>query len=266
MKNFGKSMLYLVAEYLPLPYTFRMYSARNKMLSMTDDLVKQRQNAEQKTFLLDMMINSLSKRQLETNTFLFFLAGHETTASALNWSIYLLAKYPDIQGRVREELDRVLGGKPVESDQLKDLLYLDMFVKEVMRYGNPVAIIVSRRTVKELYLDNYRIPKGTKIGLAIHAIHRNPEFWPNPDVFDPERFSPAKMSKQHPFAYLPFSLGKRVCIGNNFSLMEQKVFLSLLLQKFIVTDAEEKGKPFCTDPDSLTYTPEKVTVTLTKRE
>jgi len=268
-RQLGKSAVNLLKEYLPLPATFKLYAAKDKLVAMTDDLIKKRRESGEKKYLLDMMLDanpSLSKKQLETNTFLFFIAGHETTASALNWAFYLLAKHPDIQERVRDEVDKVLGGKIVEADQLKDLLYLDMFIKEVMRYGTPIPLLASRAANQDIYLDNHFLPKGTRVGLAIHAIHHNPEFWPNPDVFDPERFNPAKIGKQHPFAFLPFSLGKRVCIGNNFSLMEQKVFLSMLLQRYVVSNGEDPNKPFALDPASIAFTPAEVTVILSPRK
>jgi len=208
---------------------------------------------------------ALSSTEFENNLFLFFVAGHETTSTALTWELLLLAKYPEIQAKVVAEVDKVLGGKHVDSETLKEFNYMEMFIKEVLRYGSPVAILPSRKAATDVQLDKYTIPANTTVGLAIHAIHHNSEFWPNPEVFDPERFAPNRAIKQHPFAFLPFSLGRRVCIGNNFSLMEQKVVLSLLLQKYTISIAKDIGD-FKPDPEALTNQPGDVRIMLTRRK
>jgi len=268
-----QSPVSFLKEFVPfLHYTMKLKAAQKKMQEMTKEILANRQNRNlkenEKIFLIDMMLKAdppLGEKELTTNTFLFFLAGHETTASALSWAFYLLARHPDTQAKIQEEVDRILGGKHVEPHQLKDLVYLDMFVKEVLRYGSPASTLVTRIAQSDTYLGKYLIPKGTPVGIAIHAIHHNPEFWPNPYDFDPERFDPNKIGKQHPFAFLPFSLGKRVCIGNNFSLMEQKIFLSMTLQKYSVAKIDHP-KPLELDPVSLASSPAEVRITLVKRE
>jgi len=200
------------------------------------------------------------------NTFLFFIAGHETTASALSWTLYLLAQHPEIQKRLQEEVDTVLAGKHVTNDNVKELNYMDMVIKEVLRYGSPIAAIVSRKAQEDIQVDKYIIPKDTPIGLGIHAIHHNPEFWPNPEVFDPERFSPTKAIKQHPFAFLPFSLGRRVCIGNTFSLLEQRIFLSTLLQKYTILPPPGGFGEFEPERESIAHVPKTVKISLEKRK
>jgi len=212
-----------------------------------------------------MLISSFSEEQLENNLFLFFIAGHETTAAALSWALYLLARHPDVQKRVQDELDSVLKGNHVDNDSVKELWYLDMVIKEVLRWGSPIAIIVSRKAQEDIQIDKYVIPKDTPIALGIHAVHHHPEFWPNPEVFDPERFAPNKATKQHPFAFLPFSLGRRVCIGNNFSLLEQKIFLSTLLQKFTIS-VPPNSPPYIAQRESIAHTPTEVKIILTKRK
>jgi len=265
-----QSITSLLKEHMPfLPYTKKLLEAQKKMKEMAHQIIKLHKNRsdKEKIYLIDMMLTAeppLPQQEVETNIFLFFLAGHETTSSALGWAFYFLARYPDIQSRLQEEVDRVLGGKHAEPHQLKDLVYLDMFIKEVLRYGSPGSVVPTRITAKDVYLDNYFIPKGTPIGVAIHAIHHNPEFWPNPEVFDPERFSPDRIDHQHPFAFLPFSLGKRVCIGNNFSLLEQKVFISMTLQKYSVAKTDDKNS-LVLDPLSLTACPASVKITLNRR-
>jgi len=207
----------------------------------------------------------MTLEEYERNMFLFFVAGHETTAGALSWALYLLAKHRDIQERVREEVDRVLQGKHLTAEVMKELTYMEMFIKEVLRYGSPISLLLTRVVDEDTELCGHVIPKGTPVGVGIHAIHHNPEFWKDPYVFNPDRF--ADESRQHPFAFLPFSLGKRVCIGNQFSLMEQRIFLCMILQRYVITaPTENYNNPIVYDETGIAYAPEKINVMLTKRK
>jgi cytochrome P450 len=253
-------------EMLPLPSMKRVHDAKAKLISMTHDIMSNRKKDSEKKYLLDMMLDAkpaLTMKQFETNIFLFFLAGHETTASALSWALYLLAEHQDIQNRAREEVDRVLQGKHVTSDVLKELVYMDMFLKEVLRYGSPVGFISSRVADEDILVGEHVIPKGTETGVSVYAIHHNPDFWPEPYVFNPERF--VSEAKQYPFSFLPFSLGKRVCIGNHFSLMEQKIFLCMVLQRYIITAPTNKV-PFALDPNASVVVPRDVDIIFSKRQ
>jgi len=168
-----------------------------------------------------------------------FIAGHETTARALTWGLYLMAEYPEMQKKIRDEVDSVLRGNIPDAESVKPLTYLDMFIKEVMRYKPSVATLVSRITTKDAQVGQYFIPKGTSVGVSIHTIHHLKEFWPEPEKFDPLRFSPERSVGRHPFAYLPFSLGRRNCIGNTFSILEQKIFLSMVVQRFTIEKSDK---------------------------
>jgi cytochrome P450 len=253
-----------IREKLPLPSILRARRAKERLIAMTHDIIESRKQDTEKRYLLDMMLGAqLTEKEFETNVFLFFVAGHETTAGALSWALFLLAKHQDVQTRVREEVDRVLQGKHATAESLKHLVYLDMFIKEVLRYGTPVSLIISRAAKVDTELDGHFIPKNTPVGVSMYTIHHDPQFWPNPDVFDPERFR--SEAKQYPFSFLPFSLGKRVCIGNNFSLMEQKIFISTLLQQYIITWPNNKPQPLEFESVSLSHSPAKVNICLNKR-
>jgi len=259
-----------IREWLQLTSVLNAKKARDTLRFMPLKIAEKRRNAPEENSgkcLLDMMLEAtppFDVKYIQTNSFLFFLAGHETTAAAICWALYLLSLHEDVQTRVREEVDIVLKGNHVNAENMNDLIYLDMFIKEVLRYGSPISQVSSRSTSEDIQIDKYIIPKNTTIGLGIHAIHHNPEFWPNPEKFDPERFDPKRISKQHPFAFLPFSLGKRICIGNNFSLMEQKVFLSMLLQRYVITSSTDSA-PFKLDPRTIAHAPLEVSIILTKR-
>jgi len=264
------SKLVYLSEWFPfLPYTRKINAAYETVVKFTHEILEKNRGkkGDEKVSLLDMMLTAnppMSNDRLEGNTFLFFIAGHETTSSALSWLFYLLARHPDVQSRVQEELEMVLGGKPIHPHQLKDLVYLDMVLKESLRWGSPLANLSTRKAECDVQLDKYFIPAGTPIGLAIHAIHHNPEFWPNPEVFDPERFNPNSHSQHHPYAFLPFSLGKRVCIGNNFSLIEQKAFMSAFLQRFSIKPANFDEK-IVLDTTTIGHAPAHVNIILTER-
>jgi len=227
---------YNIKKWLPLNSVLEANKARKNLLNMISRVIEARKGVSEKIYLVDMMLTAeppLSQQQLEGNIFLFFLAGHETTASTLCWALKLLALYPDFQDKAREEVDRVLKGTHPNANNMKDLTYLEMVIKEVLRFSSPAAFVPSRVTTKDIQVGDVFIPKNTKIGYDIYTIHHHPDFWPNPEIFDPDRFD--KDMKQHPYAYLPFSQGKRNCIGMNFSLIQQRVFLAMVLQKFKIS-------------------------------
>jgi len=174
----------------------------------------------------------LDDRQLNDNLFLFFLAGHETSATALTWALYEMAKNPEVQKKAREEVITIVGKNKTPSwDDLNKLEYIHMILKETLRLWDPV-IAISRSTDKQVTIGNYKIPKDTLVMLSLYSIHHHPDIWPEPYKFDPERFTQDNSQNRHPYAWLPFSAGPRSCLGNKFSLLEMKLTLALILQKF----------------------------------
>ncbi|KAK3084838.1 hypothetical protein FSP39_019991 [Pinctada imbricata] len=167
----------------------------------------------------------------EVDTFLF--EGHDTTASAISWAIYSLAKYPEHQQSIYEEVHSVLQDRrEVEWDDIPNFKKLSMFIKEVMRMHSTVPLI-SRWLTKPLVIDGVEIPAGFSIDISIHAINHHPDVWPDHMEFKPERFGEDAITKDRdPFSYVPFSAGSRNCIGQNFALNEQKVVLARLVNRF----------------------------------
>ncbi|KAK3858560.1 hypothetical protein Pcinc_035258 [Petrolisthes cinctipes] len=177
----------------------------------------------------------------EVDTFMF--EGHDTTTVAMNWALYFLARHPDIQARVHNELDSILGDRerPVTSSDLREMKYLEMCIKESLRLL-PSVPTIGRVIREELTVgDNLRVPVGGDIIIMLYKIHRDPEHFPDPEKFDPDRFLPENASKRHPFAYVPFSAGARNCIGQRFALMELKTVLARVLQQYRV----ESDTSFC---------------------
>ncbi|CAN7996058.1 unnamed protein product [Ixodes hexagonus] len=149
----------------------------------------------------------------EVDTFMF--EGHDTTALAIAWALYLIALYPEVQKKLQQELDTVLGDDPekdVSMDDMKELKYMDRVTKECQRLY-PSVPFIGRTVTKELKLGDFVLPEDTTIDIFIYALHRDPKIFPDSEVFDPERFSSENSASRHPFAFIPFSAGSRNCIG-----------------------------------------------------
>jgi len=168
----------------------------------------------------------------------FFHIGHETTSSALSWAIYELAMNQSYQESMIKQIDQVVGDKVPLFDDFDKLPLLNNFISENMRMNPPAFQIGSRIAVTDLEYNGQIISKGSSLGINIYNIHHHHDHWKDPFTFNPERFSPENMKGHHKFSYLPFSLGPRMCLGNNFSLIEQRLFLTRLLQKFYVLPPE----------------------------
>ncbi|KAI8144465.1 cytochrome P450 [Fennellomyces sp. T-0311] len=181
----------------------------------------------------------MTDEELKSNLCIFFTAGHETTTNALSYAAYYLATNPDIQRKAREEVIRVLGNEPIDIlptvEQLREMPYIGMVIKETLRINPPIATIVGRRAAEDTDLSGVFIPKGTRVTCCIYELQHNPTIWKDPETFDPERFAPggeAEEAAKTGLAWIPFSSGARQCIGMNFSLAEQRVLLPMLCEYF----------------------------------
>ncbi|NUP11935.1 MAG: cytochrome P450 [Polyangiaceae bacterium] len=178
---------------------------------------------------------AMSDRQVRDEVLTLFVAGHETTASGLAWALMLLAQHPSIYRAVRAEVDAI-GHIPTMQDLPKLDLSLRVF-KESLRMYPPVYMF-GRVAVETVNVGKYELPKGTVVLLSPFALQRRKEIWPNPDVFDPDRFKPEEEAKRHKSAFIPFSSGPRTCIGNHFALMEGPLVLATILHRADVEMAE----------------------------
>jgi len=175
----------------------------------------------------------MSDRQLRDEILTFLLAGHETTADALVWTWTLLSDHPEIEDRLHAELDAVLGGRAPRVEDLAKLAYTGQVIDESMRIYPP-AWSFTRSAVEEDELGGYRIPKGSIVIVSPYVNHRLPRFWSDPARFDPERFLPEKAEALDTYAYFPFGGGPHTCIGKHLSLLEVKVGLAMIAQRFRV--------------------------------
>ena len=169
----------------------------------------------------------------EVDTFMF--EGHDTTATGTAWTLYCLARHPEHQQKIREEVNLVLDGREcLEYDDLKDLQYTQWCIKEALRLFPPVPNIL-RQADQDLEVCGYTIPKGADIAISMYSVHHHPDVWDHPEEYNPLRFHPDEVSKRDPFAFLAFSAGSRNCIGQNFAMNEMKVSIATLIQKFRVS-------------------------------
>ncbi|MFO0593827.1 MAG: cytochrome P450 [Myxococcaceae bacterium] len=159
------------------------------------------------------------------------VAGHETTAVALSWVLWLLSTHPEVAREVEAEVDTVLGGKPVTLESTRALPVMNRVLSEVMRLY-PAVWALAREAAEPDELCGYEMPAGTRVFFSPFAVHRNPKYWDNPEGFDPDRFLPENSSARAKYAYFPFSGGQRKCIGDQFAMLELTTVLATWLQKY----------------------------------
>jgi cytochrome P450 len=198
---------------------------------------ERRRSGEDKGDLLSTLLQArdddgsgMDDQQLRDELMTIFLAGHETTAMNLTWTWYLLMQHSEIMERLKHEVDAVLGDRPATLADLPNLKYAEMVIKESMRLYPP-APSVGREPIQDIQLGGYPVKKGAILTLSVYGLHHNPKIFPNPEVFDPERFSPENEKNIPRYGYLPFGAGPRVCIGNSFALMEARLILATMVQQ-----------------------------------
>jgi cytochrome P450 len=172
---------------------------------------------------------SMNDEQLIDNLLTFYLAGHETTARALTWTLYLLALSPEWTAKLVEEIARVTGGADVAGEHIERLALTQQVLKESMRLYPPVPLM-SRQAAADTTIDGRAIARGTSVLMPIYAIHRHAKRWSDADRFDPARFAPEREKAMSRYQYMPFGAGPRICIGMSFAMMEATAILATLLQ------------------------------------
>jgi len=223
------------------PSKRRRFEAARAVLQGTVDYVirQRRRNSSDSPDLLSILMSArdeetgegMTDEQLRVEVTTFLLAGQETTSLALTWTWYLLSQHAEARRRLEEEIDRVLDGRPPEYADLVNLPYTRMVIDESMRLYPP-AWGFSRQAMADDELGGFRLPRGWLAFVIPFVLHRLPAFWRDPDVFDPERFSPGESAERPKFVYLPFGAGPRQCIGNQFALIEAHLVLATLAQRY----------------------------------
>lgn len=234
-------LAFLLPEKVPIPSTMKFKRCVKRLDKIIYGIIHERRGARRPSNdLLEMLLRSqdeegsqMSDEQLRDEVMTLFLAGHETTANALSWTWYLLAQHQEIETRLLQEVAEVLRGKAPTAADVSKLPYTEMVVKESMRLYPP-AWAVGRQAVKKFELGGYHFPAGTNIAILQWITQRDARFFPDPEKFDPERWS-AEAMRRNPlprFAYFPFGGGPRVCVGAGFAMMEAILLLATIAQRF----------------------------------
>jgi enediyne biosynthesis protein E7 len=227
-----------VPEQVPLPSHRRYIAARDEFDELIYGIIAERRR-EPRSDLLSMFIaardeetgENMSDEQVRDEVRTMFIAGHETTATSLAWTWYLLSMHPNVAQRLRAELDDVLGGRPPTSGDLPQLTYTWRVIQESLRLYPPIWMYL-RTAIEDDVVGGYKIRAGKNIYLSPYITQRHLDFWDNPEGFDPDRFAPEKTQGWHRFKYWPFGGGPRKCIGNNFAVVEMQLVVATVAQMY----------------------------------
>jgi cytochrome P450 len=259
--NGAQATLNLTPEWLPTPGRIRANRAIQLLDSIIYDIIEQRRNApasaDQPHDLLQRLVDAvdsedpesrLSDREIRDQLMTLFLAGHETTSHALTWTWYLLARNPEAERKLREELDAVLAGGTPGYEDLPSLPYTEQVLKEAMRLYPP-AYVLARRADRDTAIGGYSVPAGSEVVLWLYMTHHDARWFPEPEAFRPERFEPEAQEQRPKLAWLPFGGGPRACIGAEFAMTEARLILATLAQCFrprLVSDQPVEPRPAIT--------------------
>jgi cytochrome P450 len=226
---------------LPIPTVRRFNAARDRLdRTIYRMIAERRAGGEDRGDLLSMLLlaqdtegdgTGMSDTQLRDEALTIFLAGHETTANALTWTWYLLSQHPEVETRLHAELDTALGGRLPAFEDLQRLPYTRMVLAESMRLFPP-AWAIGRRAVYEFEAGGFTVPAGSVVLMSQYIMHRDPRFFPDPERFDPERWTPQAQTERPKFSYFPFGGGARVCIGEQFAWMEGILLIAAIAQQW----------------------------------
>ncbi|RZC32213.1 p450 domain containing protein, partial [Asbolus verrucosus] len=197
---------------------------------------------------------TLTIEEMAAQSFVFFVAGFETSSTTMAFALYELARRQDLQQKVRDEIEPVLEKHQgqITYEAIQDMKYMDQVINETLR-KYPPASFLTRRCVKDYKVpgEDVVIEKGTRVLIPILGIHYDKEYYPDPEKFDPERFNEENKSSRHSYAHIPFGEGPRICIGMRFGLMQSKVGLTALLRKYNFTVSSKTKEPLKMKVNSL---------------
>ena len=242
-------------EKSPLPGARKFARSIERLDRATADILKRRrESGEEHDDVLQLFLTTrddhggMTDRQIRDETMTLLLAGHETTANILTWVWYLLDRHPEVEARLHEEIDEVLGEDPPTFDDLPALGLTSKVLLETLRLYPPVWA-TPRRALEDYELDKYTIPAGSLVGMNQYVMHRDARYFPDPDRFDPERWTPEERAKRPRYSFFPFGAGPRMCLGEGFAFMEMRFVLAALARRWkvrIVPGHPVKAKPVMT--------------------
>jgi cytochrome P450 len=225
---------------VPTPRNRRARRAMERIDEIIYKIIAERRRSDtQSNDLLSLLMEArdqengegMSDRQLHDEVLTIFIAGHETTAVALTWCLFLLSQHPDVERRLRCELESVLGGRAPTIDDLPALSYTRQVLDETLRLYPP-AWASNRSTLADDEICGYFIPANSVVVFSPYVIHHDPRLWDKPETFDPGRFAAERSAERHRFAYFPFGGGPHQCIGMGFALVEAQLVLAAIMQRY----------------------------------
>jgi cytochrome P450 len=235
------SLLYAIAgapKWLPRPHRRTQREAIDLLRSSVAAMLREREAAPAgRDDLMRRLMTAtnpetgrpMTETQLIDNLLTFYLAGHDTTAKALTWTLFLLARSPEWTAALKDEIARVTGGGAVTAEHIDKLVLTQQVIKESMRLYPPVPVM-SRQALTDTRLGDQSLKAGASVVIPIWALHRHRRRWPEPDLFDPMRFAPDKERHLSRYQYMPFGAGPRICIGMAFAMIEATAMLATMLQ------------------------------------
>jgi cytochrome P450 len=234
-----------IPEWIPTRQNIEKKRTLELVDSIVADMVEEHRAAgEDRGDLLSMLLmtqdenqHRLSDQQILDQTKSLFFAGHETTAKTLTWTFYALSQHPNVETHLHEEIDRELNGRPATAADVTRLPYTERVIKEAMRLYPP-AWILDREPVEDVVISGFPFKKGSRIFLSPYLTHHNPRWWPEPEHFNPERFTEQNEKQRHRYAYIPFGAGPRVCLGNTFAMMEAILIVATVAQQYRLSLAD----------------------------
>ncbi|MDX2161518.1 MAG: cytochrome P450 [bacterium] len=232
---------FTVPSWIPIPQNRRIQRAVKDLDAALMPVIEaRRKSGEDRGDLLSMLLaaqdeetgSGMTDQQVRDEAATLFVAGHETTSNALSWTWYLLAQHPDAEAKLHAELDAVLAGRTPTLADLPKLKYTEQVIKESMRLYPPAWILNGRAPQENFEIDGYRLEKGTVAFISPYVMHRDPRYFEQVDQFMPERWTPEFEKALPRYAYFPFGGGPRVCIGNSFAMMEARLVLATMAQRY----------------------------------
>ena len=231
--------LFLIPAWLPTAHKKRLNQAIAAMDEVVYDIIdRRRQSGETTEIMLDLLLqaqgesgNPISDQELRDEVVNLFLAGHETTAISLSWASWLLSQNPSVAAKLRQELNEVLAGRAPAMEDIPALRYTEAVALEVLRLYPPVWLL-GRTALVDTDIDGYPIAPETSIFACPYTAHRDPQYFPDPEAFNPDRWLDGLAQRLPKGAYFPFSMGARLCLGKAFGMMELVLLLAMINQHF----------------------------------
>ena len=251
---FELATLSMVPMWIPLPHQLRFRRARRRLERVVEQLVADRRGRpDGADDLLSRLIASAGREadrrvgqaRLRDELITLLLAGHETTASTLSWTLHLLDRHPQVWQRVHDEAVEALGDELPVYEDLHRLPYTTAVIQEAMRLYPPVWLL-PRIAIDEDVVGGYRVPAGADVVIMPYTLHRDPRHWPEPDRFDPGRFAEGADTGRPRYAYIPFGAGPRFCVGNHLGMLEAVLVLAMLCRDLRL--AGIPGRPVVAEP------------------